>query len=118
MSFGQSQANFLKDVPAAPAQVVKTRLLLYLGDWFLSTADGTPWRTQVLGKYTDALRDAAMRSRILGTQGVTSIVTYASQIDRAKRAYTVQAQLDTLYGRTFVNATVPIGTDVDVRQGR
>lgn len=101
-SFGHSAADFWVDVPDAPAQAVKTRLHLDQGEWFLDAAEGTPWRTKVLGKRTESTRDAVIRSRILGTQGVTGISAYFSDLGRDARAFTAGATIDTIYGRTAI----------------
>lgn len=117
MQFGRGQANFLQNKPAAVAQCVQTRLGEYVGDWFLDLAAGTPWRTQVLGKFTNATRDPFLRARILGTQGVVSIVTYASQIGRSDRSYSVQAKIETSYGQALVATATPFPAG-DVRLSR
>lgn len=104
--FGNGQADFWRDVPDAVAQAAYTRLQLWLGQWFLNTADGTPYQTQVLGKYTGSTRDAAIRARILGTQGLTSIDAYASQVDRDTRAFSVQATVTTTYSASQIRVQV------------
>lgn len=104
MTFGRSAANFWQDVPEAPAQAVRTRLALRLGEWFLDTTDGTPYATQILGKHTAGTRDAAIRERIVGTEGVTSIEAYASTFDPNTRSFTVQATISTQFGAITVTA--------------
>ena len=116
-SWGHGQSDFLVNTPQAVGQCVQTRLELYTGDWFLNLAEGTPWRTQVVGKRTESTRDPAVRARILGTQGVTGLDTYASQSDRGTRGFAVQATVNTIYGKTIV-ATPVSAANVDVRQGR
>jgi hypothetical protein len=98
MTFGRGPLNFWKDVPDAPAQAVKTRLGLWLGEWFLDRNAGTPYNTQVLGKYTGSTRDVVLRARMSGTIGVRSILTYGSQLNRETRVFSVQAKIDTIYG--------------------
>ena len=100
--FGHGLADFWIDVPDGPAQCVKTRLGLWLGQWFLNTDDGTPWQTKVLGRYSGSTRDVAIRARILGTPGVTEIVNYSSSLNRDTRAWTVNATVDTAYGQTTI----------------
>lgn len=90
------------NTPDAVAQAVRTRLRLLLGEWMLDTTDGTPWNTQVLGKYTAELHDAAIRERILGTPGVTRIAAFSSTTDREARALNISVTLDTAYGRTIL----------------
>lgn len=103
--FGHGQSDFYRDVPEAPAQAVLTRLHMELGEWFLDTTDGTPYQTRVLGKYTGSTRDPVLRSRILGSTGVTSIESYSSNLDRDTRAFTVDVTIDTQYGQTVISET-------------
>lgn len=105
-SFGQQQADFFRNVPEAVGQAVLTRLYLFTGEWFLDTTDGTPWRTDVLGKYTRATYDAVIKSRILDTTGVTGIAAYSSIFDENTRKLSVVATIDTVYGQTTVDATL------------
>ena len=98
--------DFLSNSPAAVAQAVKTRLALLKGEWALDTSDGTPWATDVLGKNTQAGRDAVIRARILGTQGGTQIASFQSAFDPNTRTYTVTATIDTAYGQTIIAETL------------
>jgi len=97
-SFGHGQSDFLINTPETVAQAVKTRMLLWLGEWFLDTRDGTDWNNSVLGKYTEATRDAVIRERILDTPGVNSIITYNSNFDGNTRRFSVTVAIDTIYG--------------------
>lgn len=103
MTFGRGQANFYRDVPEAPAQAVKTRLLLRLGEWFLDTSDGTPWNEEVLGKHTAGTRDAALRERIVGTEGVSSLDSFNSTFDPNTRRFSVDAVISTVYGPVTIS---------------
>jgi hypothetical protein len=100
MTFGQSQLNYLINTPQAVAQSAQTRLLLFLGEWFLDSSQGTPWDTQVLGKYTQGLYDSVIQSRITQTAGCTGIVpgSYSSVLDTVKRTLTISCQINTQYG--------------------
>lgn len=97
-TFGQGNAEFLVDNPACVAQAVLTALLLHRGEWFLDTSAGMPWETQVLGYGTQSLYDAAIKSAILGVQGVQAILSYSSSLDVAKRVLTVNAVISTIFG--------------------
>lgn len=99
---------WLVNTPACVAQAIETRLRLWLGDWFLDTTDGTPYNTQVLGERYNKAPDAAIKNRILGTPGVTSIVSYSSQFDGNTRIFTVNAQVQTQYSVTPVSVSVPV----------
>ena len=105
-TFGQSQANFLVNSPAAVGQSVTTRLKLWLGEWFLNTKAGTPWLTQVLGKNTQSLYDTAIRTVVLQTFGVTSIDDYTSTLDTQKRSLAVSMTINTIYGTAVVQVVL------------
>ena len=103
MQFGRSLRDYHISTRFGVGQVVSTRLRLWLGQWYLNVADGTPYPTKVLGKYTDQTRDAVVQARIYGAPGVTAIRGYNSQLDRQSRDFTVHASIDTIYG-TFTLA--------------
>jgi hypothetical protein len=105
-TFASGFTQFLVNSPAAVAQAVQTRLLLMTGEWFLDVTDGTPYSTQIIGKNTTTLYDAAIQARILGTIGVTGIVSYSSNRNPATRAVTVNAQINTIYGATPITVTL------------
>jgi hypothetical protein len=104
--FGHQQNDFYRDQPEAVAQAVQTRLALFTGEWFLDITDGTPWTTQVLGKYTKDQYDAVIRDRILGTQGVTQIDSYSSAVNTTTRSLTVTATIDTQFGTATFTTTI------------
>lgn len=97
MTFGGNQASFYRDQPEAVAQVVESRLNLWLGEWFLDLNEGTPYQTQVLGKYTEKSRDPVMQDRILGTPGVTELKAYSSTTNGNTRSFFVSAEIVTAY---------------------
>jgi hypothetical protein len=106
MTFGKSMANIYIDSPDGVAQCVLTRLRFWLGEWFLDTTDGTNWAYDVLGKYTAGTRDPMIQARVLGTQGVSDIAAYASQLDRETRAWSVQVTINTAYGQTVISGPI------------
>lgn len=101
-TFGNNLNDFYIDVPAAPGQAVKTRLLLWQGEWFLDTSIGTPYPTGVLGKHSQAQADTVIQDVAVNTQGITDISVFNSQIDPNTRAYSAVITVDTLYGPTQV----------------
>jgi hypothetical protein len=105
-TFGHQQADFYRDQPEAVGQAVMTRLRLFTGEWFLDTTEGTPWRTDILGKYTQGAYDAVIKDRILQTDGVQSIDAYTSTLDRSTRQLSVSATISTIYGTATVQATL------------
>lgn len=90
--------SFLVDSPECVAQAIGTRLRLGQDEWFLNTADGTPWNTKVLGKYTRTSYDPVIKERILGTPGALELVSYTSVFDSIVRALRVSAVVSTIYG--------------------
>lgn len=102
MTFGQGGLNFYVNSPITVGQAIKTRLLLFLGEWFLDTSDGTDWNTRVLGKYTAFARDAVIRDRVSGTPNVISIDQYQSQYDGITRGFTVAMTVTTAYGKLSI----------------
>lgn len=98
--FGNGQLDFYRDEPAGVGQTVQTRLLLWLGEWFLNTSDGTQFLQGILGKYSQAIADATIQDRVLSTDNVTDITNYVSSIDPDTRIMMVQFSIDTTFGPT------------------
>lgn len=104
-----TQADFYVNSPTAVAQAVKTRLALWVGEWFLNVTEGMPWNEQVLGKRLRGKNyDTAIRQRILGTDGVSEIADYSSSIDPDTRALSVSATITTAYGTTQLSTTMRV----------
>lgn len=101
-SFGNGQLDFYRDTPEAVGQLVETRLLLWLGEWFLDINDGTPYMQGVMGKKSLTLANNTIQQRILGTDGVTAITNFQSSVDPNTRKLTVSCDIDTIYGPTSV----------------
>lgn len=100
---GQGQGTFFVNDPDGVAQAVKTRLLLITGEWFLDTTEGTPYLQEVLGVGTKPIYDAAIRERILDTEGVNSLVDYSSDLNPTTRKLSVNATIDTIYGNAILD---------------
>jgi hypothetical protein len=104
--WGHQQNDFWLNTPDGVALAAKTRLLLFVNEWFLDVTDGTPWTTQVLDKYTKDQYDAAIQDRILGTQGVTQITDYSSSVNTTTRTLTVTATVETQFGTATLTTTI------------
>lgn len=87
---------FLVNSPDCVAQAIQTRLMLWRGEWWLDTREGTPYLQDILGHNTNY--DFEIQSRILGTPGVTELLNYSSNID-SYRNLTVNATVNTIYGQ-------------------
>jgi hypothetical protein len=101
-SFGNGQADFYHDVPEAVGQSVLTRLLLWLGEWYLDTSAGTPYLEGILGKYSQTNANITIQDQVQQTTGVTDISSYDSELNADTRALSVQLSIDTIYGPTAV----------------
>lgn len=100
--FGHGSLDFYVDEPAAVAQLVMTRLRLYKGEWMLDTSAGMD-KDKILGTHTQSTRDAEYQRVIVETDGVNSILEYASSLNSKTRAFTVTARIDTIYGPATVS---------------
>lgn len=105
-SFGRGALDFYVDEPAAVAQAVRTRLMLWRGEWFVDPTDGTPWLEEITGAHNQGIRDIAIKQRVLGTPGVVVITRYYSELDPTTRKFSVTMQLTTLYGETTVSVVL------------
>lgn len=103
-TFGQNGSNFYVDSPEAVAQAVQTRLGIAVGEWFLDIYYGTPYQSKILGAGAVATYDGAIQGVILQTAGVTSITQYNSSVDPVTRHASVNATIDTQYGRATIQA--------------
>lgn len=97
---------FLVNSPACVAQAVLTRLLLYLGEWFLDTTDGTPWFQNIVGKHPNTDPNTFVKQRIIETPNVTSIISFIGSFDGPTRRYTMTATIATAFGNTTVSLGV------------
>lgn len=91
---------FFINSPAGVAQAIKTRLELFTNEWFLDKREGLD-KDQILGFGTEGTRDRVIQQRIIGTQGVISLLSYTSNVDDRRR-FTVQATVDTVYGQVTI----------------
>ncbi|WP_313619521.1 hypothetical protein [Pantoea septica] len=103
-TFGQGDDTWLVNSPETVAQAVKTRFLLWYGQWFLDTTEGTPWIQSVLGKQKPETYNLAIRQRILETQGVKSIRSFDTTLNTSSRRVVFTATIDTIYGTTTVTS--------------
>ncbi len=102
-TFGNGQKDFWRDVPEAVGQACKTRLLLWLGEWFLDIEEGTPYMQGVLGKHSVELANTTIQDRVHGTQGLTDITNYVSAKNPDTRSFGVSFTIDTIYGPSEVD---------------
>lgn len=100
-TFGNQQLDFHIDTPEAVAQVIKTSLQMWIGEWYLDVTDGTAYPEGVLGKHSKAEADATLVARIRQCQGVVDVQNFTSVIDEGRRQYSsIAANVNTIYGPT------------------
>ena len=101
--FGNGGLDYLRDVPEAPGQAVLTRLRLFTPEWFLDIEEGTPHRTDILGKFTQTTWERAIRNRIRRTQGVISLDFFEAVYDRDSRKAIFNATISTIFGQAVID---------------
>lgn len=80
-------------------QTIRTRLRLFLGEYFRDITDGTPWFEQILGKGVSVdARDAAIRNRVVNTPNVIRLTSYSSDFNINTREYSVTIGVLTSFG--------------------
>lgn len=99
--FGSGFQTFKKDL-AAIEQNIQTRLKSWKGDSFSQPAEGVDYYN-FLDIGTKPLLDADIKRVILQSEGVIKMTSYISEITRATRKITVQAQIVTIYGSDTLN---------------
>lgn len=81
------------------AQTIKTRLALFLGEYFRNIKDGTPWYEQILGKFVSLdTVEAVLRARIANSPGVIRLTSFTTDFDLDARKYSFTAGVLTQYG--------------------
>lgn len=101
MMFGRGAADFYLNMPSGVGQSIVTRLKLILGEWFLDTTQGTDWGGKIIGRHGSKSFDGEIKRVILGTAGVDSIVSYASDLE-SNRTLSIRAEVRTIYSATQI----------------
>lgn len=113
MTFGFGDQDFVNDTDAVK-QAIKTRLELYLGTFWRDLEDGLPMFQQILAQPGSqehiTLIDNIIKDRVLGTQDVTSIVTFNSAFNPNTRQYTAEIFAQSSYSTTPIYLAVMDGT--------
>lgn len=88
------------------AQTIKTRLGLFLGEYFRDIHDGTDWFGKILGKgQGQQAAEATIRRRIFQTSGVLSIASFSTTFDQAGRVLTISCSVLTRFGQSSITVT-------------
>jgi hypothetical protein len=70
-------------------QAVRSSLLLFLGEWFLNTAEGTAWKTILAKSPNIALAKSLVAARIKRVAGVSSLDSLSLDFNRQARSLTI-----------------------------
>jgi len=105
--YGQGQSDFLTDLDAV-AQIIHTRLLLFVGEWWENTKEGIAVFQSILGRAAGNEKsrgaiDNLIKKRILETQYVTGIQSLTSSYDSETRKYSVSIMVNTQFGSVVVS---------------
>lgn len=83
------------------AHLVRIRIQLFKGEWFLNLDAGVPWFQEILGKKFDR---ALVRQRLLEqvekVPGVVAVLSLDIEFDVATRSMSVTFKLRTAFGDT------------------
>ena len=86
------------------AQTVKTRLQLFLGEYFRDNTEGTDWFGKILGKGRGlAAAEAEIKKRIVQTANVLSLTGFQTDYDITTRRMKVTASILTPWGEAKIN---------------
>ncbi len=91
---------------AEVVQLVRSRLLFYLGECSWDTNAGVPYFQRILGKPAQLDEtEAILKTEILQTTGVSVLLDFALEFDSSKRLVTITFEAETIYGE-IVGATI------------
>lgn len=111
---GNGLADFLTDIDAV-AQIIRTRLLLFTGEWWEALNVGLPLFQGILGVPSTSQAVALLiRARILGTPFVKSVANIVIDYTPAGRAYSFSAVVVTQFGLIQITGMPLPGADAIV----
>ena len=101
--YGNGQRDYLFDGDAI-AQIIETRLRLWLAEWWEDRSEGLPMFQRILGVRgsTKAIVDSLIQRRISETIHVTGIQSFVSEFDSETRSYRCEASVYTIFGAILV----------------
>ena len=88
-------------------QHVKTRLLFFLGEWFLDTSVGMPYFQEIFGPAGDlSAIEGRIKSEIINTPGVESLDKFEMKLNSRIRTLTASFSATTVYGKVSSSLTL------------
>ena len=96
------ESGQLKTVEGAAETIqhVRTRLLFYLGEWFLDLKSGTPYFQEIFTKPANLANiESIFKSRILNTPGILKLTEFSMDYEGSRtRKLNVSFSAETIYG--------------------
>ena len=87
-------------------QRLKQSLLFFQGEWYLDIEDGVPYYQDILKKSPDQIAvEAAFKTAIIETPGVTEITAFALKYDAPLRSLSLSFGVKTIYGNLQLSET-------------
>jgi hypothetical protein len=97
-TFGRGRGDYISDIDAV-AQIIKTRLRLFLKEWWEDQADGLPLFQDILTYgFKKEKADQIIAERVLGSPYVNSITSLSSNYNGDTRRYSIIIEVDTDFG--------------------
>ena len=100
-TYGDGQNDYIFDLDAV-VQIVRSRLGLWLAEWWENLDEGLPMFQKILGKQAKnkIVIDREIQKRISETDYVTSIDDFESEYDSSIREYSCSVSITTAFGST------------------
>ena len=94
-AYGQGTGDYVTDINAV-AQIIRSRLSLYLGEWWEDTSQGIPMWEQILGSSgkNKNVIDKLIQQRVASAPNVTGVVSLTSTIKNRVYQCTITVQTD------------------------
>ena len=106
--FGHSLQDITYGVYAV-AQAVKTRLLLFQGEWWEDMENGLPLFQRIIGQrfsqQDTSIVDSLIKERIITTENVAGISDFQSSYSPDSRNYSFECTIQTPFGNAVVART-------------
>ena len=110
-TFGQGKSCYINGREAC-AQAIKSRLLLFKGEWWENILEGLPLWQSILGVMGAGNRkdvvDKIIQDRIAGTPHVISVLNISSSYSASSRTYKFSCKVNTDFGILIIKNTPAI----------
>ena len=91
---------FVADVDEV-VQHIKTRLQLFLGEWFLNQEEGVPWFQEILVKPAKLNEiEVIIKNEILTTSGVNELLEFDMSFNNTDRSFRIEFKCNTDFGES------------------